>query len=546
MRLAVGSPAEDGKRPWRVAIVDSRYPSVSSNAPKFTESDVEYVYLLCGGGHFFPDDSPNALLGRRRRQRSRQRIDVWNMTAAIGAPASGKTYLVLRTLHQSLQDEIFTFEDNTIRLEQRQLTQLEAVPLRSRAELYTLTLTQSLPIAPTLTQTATPAEIIRRELPLAYPAIQALVQRTVRYGAQRAAGWGSAVRQPLVVRADVGGRRTWTGVADLPGEMFDSSHQQPSEAGLLRDYDSLLWVVDPAVPGKPSTTTWLGLDNAEVLDGSIRPGDSQAEGPAKVRADRDQIQRDIGRQLSLVDGYYAADQGDGLELLVAISKCDLIADALEKPESTLAGLGDDGEVYRGVQTYLLYLAARWVRSGMKCDDICALLLSYIHAGRAAEERVRQQRAGDIARELLQHFSTASLFWQLVHGGEADQVNVPGHGMDARPFRIVLPSLGEHLSQANRRGSAYRLLIRDLVMSAVGCGIAYGLGLRSSLFAALRREHQHTRFFLCSPLATVPISENNKNLKPRDLKASFPTVDQRSAGLTQLLLAMLEKVRGTEA
>jgi hypothetical protein len=83
------------------------------------------------------------------------------------------------------------------------------------------------------------------------------------------------------------------------------------------------------------------------------------------------------------------------------------------------------------------------------------------------------------------------------------------------------------------------------MSTVGAGLAYALGLRRALDAALHRETQTTRFFLCSPLATVPTTEHGR-LRPRDGGKSFPEVDDRSASLTQLLLAMLEKVRGARA
>jgi hypothetical protein len=80
------------------------------------------------------------------------------------------------------------------------------------------------------------------------------------------------------------------------------------------------------------------------------------------------------------------------------------------------------------------------------------------------------------------------------------------------------------------------------MSAVGCGLAYGLGQQSALFRMHREPWITLRFFLCSPLATVPIAVDDIRLKPLNPRDRFPRVDDRAAALTQLLLAVLGRAR----
>ena len=94
-------------------------------------------------------------------------------------------------------------------------------------------------------------------------------------------------------------------------------------------------------------------------------------------------------------------------------------------------------------------------------------------------------------------------------------------------------------------AAGRWCLRDLVTSAVGCGIAYGLGHEEALYAVLRDPAQYPRFFVCSPLATVPASPDNEHLVPLAAAVRFPQPHARSAGLTQLLFAVLEKALHAE-
>jgi hypothetical protein len=364
-------------------------------------------------------------------------------------------------------------------------------------------------------------------------------------GDRRAQQWGKQFRQPLVLRTDSGGRRTWTGVADLPGELFDERGINRREAGMLRSFDALLWVVDPAVA--PNATQWMATGSAAeerlLLDGSLRPGTVNAYGADVVRGNRETIQDDIGQQLTMVDGLFATDEGRPLQMLVAVTKCDLIHAALEKPGIDLRDLGAPGDVERGVAAYLSAAAERLSRGAAQADPQAEQVLGYLWSARSTARPVRQRRAEQVARGLLDHFSQPGEFWKLVHTGADNEVSIPAGGsLTEVPQHIRVPSIDEHLDSALQPGSGGLILLRDLVMSAVGCGLAYGLGQQSALFRMHREPWITLRFFLCSPLATVPIAVDDIRLKPLDPRDRFPRVDDRAAALTQLLLAVLGRAR----
>ncbi len=544
-RLEAGAPDGAGAMPWRVTMLAGNYPAAVSTEPPFLEHEIDYTYLLCGGGHIFPDSAPVFHPGSPGA--GRQHIDEWNMVAAMGAPASGKTYLLVRMLKQSLDN----LDDwgagppgNRIRL--RKLSPLEDVPLTYRIDRYNETRQTGEAIGPSNTERrATPAGLLEDELRDALAAIKELIRRTVLDGERQARQWGRGFRQPLVLRTDNGGRRTWTGVADLPGELFQENGATRREAGMLRSFDTLVWVVDPAVA--PDATRWLGSESASeermLLDGSLRPGTVEAYGADLVRGNRETIQDDIGKQITMVDGLFAVDEGRPLQVLVAVSKCDLIHSALEKQGLILTGIGRSGDVLRGTAGYLAFTMERWAAGTLRAEGEAERLLQYLWGARHADPSVRQGRALQLARGLLTFFSRHDEFWKLVHTGEPAEIAVPGGAAMAEvPQLIRLPSLDQHLDAALRPGSGDVLLPRDLIMSAVGAGVAGGLGQQSAVFGMHREPWITLRFFLCSPLTTVPIAVDDSRLRPLKAEDRFPRADERAAALTQLLLAVLGRAR----
>ncbi|MEU7908941.1 hypothetical protein [Actinoplanes sp. NPDC049118] len=547
-RLEVGAPDGRNGLPWRVMMLAGNYRPAESTDPVFNEHEIDFSYLLCGGGHIFPDAALVFHSGASRgADNVQQKIDDWNMVAAMGAPASGKTYLLVRMLRQNLDNLThWSAQNDPGRIRLRKLSPLEELPLTARISKYNETRKTGEAIQPTGTdRQATPAGMLDDQLRDALGAIQELIRRTVVDGDRRAKQWGRQFRQPLVLRTDTGDRRTWTGVADLPGELFDEQGTNRREAGMLRSFDALLWVVDPAVA--PNATDWMATESVTeerlLLNGSLRPGTVSAYGAEIVRGNRESIQDGIGEQITMVDGLFATDEGRPLQMLIAITKCDLIRAALEKPGLNLLDIGAPGDVERGTASYLAFAVERWAQRETPADPGAAQLLTYLWGASSTEPAVRQRRAVQVARGLLDHFSQADEFWKLVHVGTDNEVHIPGGDVMAEvPQHIRVPSIDEHLDSALRPGSDAQILLRDLIMSAVGCGLAYGLGQQSALYRMHREPWITLRFFLCSPLATVPIAVDDIRLKPLDPRGRFPRVDDRAAALTQLLLAVLGRAR----
>ncbi|MFF5232356.1 hypothetical protein [Dactylosporangium sp. NPDC000521] len=557
-RLEIGREDASGNHAWRVVVVADaavNFPAAVSRVPAFVESEVEFVYLLCGDGHIFPQAEPGHARMRRLTD-DRQRVDRWNMVAAVGAPASGKTYLLIRMVSQQLINpgNLFPRLEGG-RVQRHRLNPLEQVPLSERADEYGRTVADNTFMSPTIGQDTRPARILERLIDDALDAIREMVRMTVTDGQSRASQWGLGLRQPLIVRTSSDRILTWTGIADLPGELFQAGQRNASERNKLRAYDALIWVIDPVVAASaldPLTRDSLGPGNEydSVLDGSLRPGTTVEKGASAVRALRERTQREIGNTLTLVDNDYAVDEGRALELLIAVTKCDVIHAALRKGKQ-LEDIGHQGSVLRGVAAYLAWLSRRWVSGGQRLDPPSERLMDYLYGARSAQQRVAEERILQVSRGLLKHYSDHQAFWGLVHEGGEDVVDIQANGgsMSVSSRRIEVVSIGDHLDQSTVRGSSEVMLIRDVVMSALGCGVAYGLGHDAAIAAVLLNDWQRIRLFLCSPLGTVPVARKVVSgpaeihrLEPLEPAERFPQMEEPSAALTQLLLASLRKAR----
>ncbi|MEV8510755.1 hypothetical protein [Dactylosporangium sp. NPDC051484] len=552
--LEIGPSDGAAGHSWRVSVVGANFPPARSTIPRFVESEVEYVYVLCGDGHIFPQSAP-AFYRRGQDRDVRKRVDRWNMVAAVGALASGKTYLLIRMLNQELSNTQNNFpQHNGGRVERHQLNPLEQIPFDLRSAEYNRTVSELRPMQPTSAEETRPAFLLTTRVPEAVDAIRTLIRRTVLDGDRRADRWGRGFRQPLVIRTTSSKRVTWTGIADLPGELFSSDPGSASERAMLRAFDALVWVIDPAVAAGALDKMARDpinddADYASVLDGSLRPGTTAVEDTRQVRADRQRDQFEIGRSLTLIDNDYIAAHGRPLEMLIAVTKCDLIRAGLRK--GGLDTLGRSGFVRRGVAAYLASITRRWRAGDLVPDEHSHNLLTYLYPGAAVQLDVVERRVNQVADGLLEHYSQEEAFWGLVHDGQRDIVEIPGGGDMALPGRrIEVLSIGEHQDQSTEPGSAERMLIRDLIMSAVGCGVAYGLGHDAALYNLMQQETQRIRFFLCSPLGTVPVGRAEGlpgyaqvyRLEPMNSDDTFPYMGDQSAALTQLLLASLRKAR----
>jgi TIR domain len=522
-RLEICAP--DSARPvldpaWRLGIVGSSFPPAVSTDPPFNEETVDVIYRLCGEGHIFLDVA---------RDGTEQHTDVWNMITTAGNPAGGRTYLLTRTLHQPLNHKDLDPHGSRTRVPEHALS--EQALLSARATTYART-PSSGEVMPETSAMGKPRDMLDAYFPNVYGAVRSLIERTVRNGMQCAHNWGVGIRSPLVLRTDMWGRHGWTGVLDPPGELFAPDPygiNWEAEGGTLvrvREHDAALWVFDSAVaPGlMDRLVDDTSITDADLLGGSTRPGTilSSWDFVRDIRADVDHA---VGRRLAVIEGSRTTGHGSSLTMMVAVTKCDLIHATLRA--GSLNDLGKPGVVLRGAAAFLAFLASRFDQYVTDADATSTMVM----------EHVRAESGYDIAQDLLRHYSDPDAFWNLVHLGERETIRIAGSNGS-----LEVPSLDEHLDACLRPGSGHRILARDLVMSSVGCGVAHGLGHEDSLYGLLHKPWQDLRFFLCSPLGTVPVAVERDLLAPLDASARFPELEERSAGLTQLLLAMLKKVR----
>src|SRR5262249_1143178 len=143
-----------------------------------------------------------------------------------------------------------------------------------------------------------------------------------------------------------------------------------------------------------------GVDYSEVLIGSLGPGTTERQDSKVVRTRRDEIQVEIGRHLTWEDGFFTANIGESLQLLVTVAKSALIHAMLQRKQ--LTDLGADGAVSRGVARYLAILTNRWARDLTKADDTTGRFLAYLHGGQAVDRSLRRARILQVSDALLQH------------------------------------------------------------------------------------------------------------------------------------------------
>ena len=441
LRLEVQTSIHRGQFYWRLSYVDGNPFQSTSDVPP---TDTVFEYLLCGSGHIFPSDTPIYHSGRR--QQPTKPAESWNMVAAVGPTGSGKTYLLLRALRQSLMNERFYGASDPDRMHRVELTPLEEVPMRVRGSQYSRTLSEGAPIPATnLNLEGTPYGILRDLMPDLVDEIQRMIRETVVDGPAHAQTWGRGSRQPLVMRTATRGASIWTGVADLPGELFTEDNEFRPENTNLRLYDALVWVVDPVIADGGDgiiRNSAIGHSYAEVMDGNLRPGSLATVDADGVRAERNQVQLRLGELLAGYGGKWTAERSTTQSLAVAVNKCDLIHASLDG--SLPAEWKEDGTVHLGVVKYLMETATRLSRGQRTADPDATALLNLILGDHNAQEEWRIERARAVAVDLLRHYAEPERFWNLVHVGDEDQV----HG-DTGRGRFPLGTAGAVHRRASR-------------------------------------------------------------------------------------------------
>ncbi|MBV9315758.1 MAG: hypothetical protein JO100_18960 [Pseudonocardia sp.] len=525
---------------WRLTIW-GEMTSEESIHPVFDTSDIQWRYVLCGNGHYFLRWV--SLVGEDGQQSWRYQTYV----AAIGPVASGKSYLLTRTLNQSLT-AIATRSGQEPRLRRIDMSDpLESVPRRALEEHYQNTVKRGVhePMPPTLTSELQPGRIfvdeISPRIPEAAKRLQEAVTGRARVGADV---WGFAFRQPIFLRSKLRDQPVLTCVADLAGELFDTGTVGFAGADslrLLRRCDALIWVVDPF--HSPQFEDFLReaitdeTHYQRVLRGSSRPGSLMAEDSDEGALDRRSAdQENLARTLANDQSPMTGNIGGTLRNLVAITKCDLFELALDKRK--LSDLcSEDGGVEVGVARYLLYLSGR---DGLEPTPAVQKLINHLCGDGVYSETTGRLRREQIAGALVTHYSTSAEFWSLTHDGKPTKINV-SPGRDPMQFRYELdvPGIDEHLRAHLQPNGPNLVHMRDVVMSALGCGVMFGLGNADYVEDLLRQNWRYLQFFLCSPLGTVPLADDDrKRILPSS--GGYPKLKARSAGLTQLNLAIMRE------
>jgi hypothetical protein len=232
-----------------------------------------------------------------------------------------------------------------------------------------------------------------------------------------------------------------------------------------------------------------------------------------------------------------------MSLLVAVSKADLLS--LGNRYLGLSKLGEEDRLHRGVARYLEHLAVQCGVGIVTGAEPAArdLLGGYLGAG--GELSVIRSRCAQLAAAIVAHYDRPDALWSLVHRGHNDVIEVPGDGRgQLLRYQLALPSIEDHLQVGLRRGNATAMQIRDIVMSSLGCGVMFALGFSGPVELLLQRTERHgeIRFFLCSPLSSVPRVRRGTQHQIELLEGNgtFPLLSERSAALTQLRLASLWK------
>ena len=538
---------------WRLSVVHRNESRTSSNP--FVEDDIRCVYLLCGDGHYFLEWLK--LPGDHGRS-------VWrdqSFVAAVGPVASGKSYLITRTLNQPLTplNYVSAAAEGLTRVELIGLTDpLESVPKDVLDRLYAETKRPRVhrPIPATAVAELIPHKILQEYIgdgiPEAAEDLQKKVMKRARAASDR---WGFTIRQPIFVRTRTNGRLGLTCVADLAGELFNkelSDFSGAPDLSLLRNCGTVVWVIDPFHSEgtmEEFLLDALGDDTMyqRIAEGSSRPDEARAGDPNRLREVielRDAVNDRLADVITRDESSMFGSIGGVLHNLVVVTKADLLERALQK--CSLRDLGEPDSVVEGVATYLQYVTDR--HHPVAASPAVAEMVDYLHVGGmhgADQERAGQQRIAQLAAALVDHYSDHDRFWNLVHQGRADGVELHNpEGLSALDTRAVaVPSLDDHLVACLYPGGGRELQMRDLVLSALACGVLCGLGHRRHVVELFQQRWREVRFFLCSPLGTVPTFEPSPvtgEVRMQPSSRGFPKVSAASAALTQLKLRILHE------
>jgi hypothetical protein len=569
LRLELGVPISEDIRPWRLSTFpDAQGRVIERVSRSYTPRSRDQVFDLCGDGHIFlTERSPGA----------RNECTRWTVVAAVGGSATGKSYLLARTLAQRLRATgaaigLLPGYDTAMRYEASIADVLEDLPGKALRDGYRETYENNAQMRPTTLNDMFPSVLLAREVSrrLEFAAGEGnLVTKIKDIHAELAGGpdswdlpdparWGQGMRQPIVLRTRFGHHgswtHAWTGIADLAGESFHwNKFADEEQRRLLQSFDGVVWVVDPAINERVAMLVDKALRRSGRTDGlarSVIPASNRAFVGTDLGPDlrrRESTQEALADRLArMEDGFRREGGGPRRQLHVVLGKADLIHAAL-----AVGGFEQFGEeqtdVLDGTVTYLEYVLRRTAttqRPGTVPIFPSTELARVLERLRSADPATRRERVVSFATTLLGHYSDPDRFWQLVDGGAGATLKLPAVAHRGAGS-LTVPSIDAHLVDSLQEDSAALMHPRDLVMSAVGCGLIHGLGYDEATTQMLDDGEQEVRVFICSPLGTLPAQEGSDLLatfRPAEKGKSWPRHAKPSAGMTQLLLAVLRRAR----
>lgn len=556
MRVELSGNRE-GQLQWRLSLF-GRMSHLMWSSEHFSAVERTAVYHMCGGGHLFLKKVLAA--GAPALNWEATRTDV---LATVGAIAAGKSNLMLRTLRQPLTVGGLMVRDHTP-VSHYEAHWLEEVPMNLLVSGYNRMLADGLPIGPTIIQSMQPVEILDRigngVLGQILKIHEILLQGRVGPGGEPEkvrTDWGQHIRQPVIRRFSIGGERVMLGVADMPGEQFsggggassrgDGDHENDERLRTLGNYGSLVWVIDPAVCSR--FRSFLPNDP----DASMRPEANMDLRGAQTT--RQTVQAKLAERLGEAGGHMLRNIHPEVRLNFCVSKADLVHEALRRgtrlhsmgwtgPGEWTAGREATSRVVEGAMEYLVAMTRRVTKGFITDQRIGGELVEPLMAVWGRDEQF-QELAHRVAMALISHYSEPDAFWNLVHEGFSDRIEVPPGVFHNQPgLTLTVPSLDEHIVAALAPGRGGVLHARDLVMSAVACGVCFGLGYRENIRVLFNDPNnwRDPRFHLCSPLVHVPEKMAADRIRPTGVNAQFPDIQERSAALSQLLISLLRGVR----
>lgn len=477
-------------------------------------------YRFCGDGHAFfagyHPGGPEAAYGGA--------VDS-QVVAMVGSPASGKSYLLARTLGQRLSMQP--------RIEGRVVDAVEGTVFTGLMQEYAKAVSQGTSLSATGILRETPGALW--PFRLHSDLWQSIVKLTGLSDEDLRERWTGSLFQPLTRSYRIDSRDSRSGehdvllaVADLAGEHFVRGMDLIAELDALQlgyvlsGFDALVWAIDPAVCH--SFLDWSHWDRAKIF-GSVRPELNREE---QTEEDRDEYQWQIAGQLGGL-AEFNTEQGGTQDVLVTVTKADLFHEVLGNQRESFRELGGDSFV-RGVERYLQYLCLRDPNAGR------VVLGGHVDATRIAS----------FAGHLVDALSEPDNYWSLVETGRPFELRVAGTNVHNPGWTLPVESIDGYLQALRDNPNTDHP--RSVIMSALGCGLVCALGFADSVDGLLDQHNRRVAFFVTSAMGAVPKAErrtdgNGYRVTPDDGQgrpSRFPSARESSAALTQLHAALLRR------